>query len=92
MWLCGVVIVDTGRTPGIGIYVLRGEVPDTNVSLSHSPEGELDWVPCQQLEGLPMVEDLPVLLPRVLAARPGDPPFSALSYYNAQEELILQFS
>ena len=27
LWLCGVVTVDTGQEPGIGIYVLKGECP-----------------------------------------------------------------
>lgn len=80
LWLCGVVLVDTGQDPGIGIYVLRGTAG--HGSLVSSPEGNLEWVPAGQIDRLPLVADLYVLLPRILDMRPGDPPFSALITYD----------
>ena len=41
IWLCGVVIIDTGQEVGIGIYVLRGEIKGLDQAPSSSEEGEL---------------------------------------------------
>ncbi len=89
LWLCGVVTVDTGSPVGIGLYVLRGEAPQGE--LTPSKEGSLEWVDAQSVYKLPLVEDLPVLLPAVLAMHPGDPPFSACSSYNEAGKLQIRF-
>jgi 8-oxo-dGTP diphosphatase len=90
-WICGVVLIDTGESPGIGIYVLRGEAGPGE--LRASAEGELVWAPINQaLYEQPLVEDLPVLLPRVLSQQRGSAPFSALYQYNHQGRLQMHFS
>jgi len=89
LWLCGVVIVETGQNPGIGIYVLRGEC--NSGELLPSKEGALEWVPIKDLNRIQMVEDLPELLPHVLNMKPGDPPFSALYAYDANGKLHIRF-
>jgi len=100
LWLCGTVIIDTGGIPGIGLYVLRGEyrensVDDGNLSKngapSESPDGTLEWVPIAKINDLPLVEDLPILLPRVLQMRLSDPPFSAIYTYNEKDQLEVTF-
>lgn len=87
--LCGVVTIDTGQPPGVGLFVFTGEWAAGE--LQASPEGSPEWVSCAALAGLPLVEDLPLLLPRVLAHQPGDPPFSAHSWYNTEGRLQMQF-
>jgi 8-oxo-dGTP diphosphatase len=87
--LCGVVTVDAGQETGIGLYVLRGERPAGE--LSASSEGTPEWVRLSELAQLPLVEDLPLLLPRVLAIEPGVPPFSAHTWYDAQGRLQMRF-
>lgn len=87
--LCGVVMVDTGQAPGVGLFIFTGEW--AGGELRASPEGSLEWISSLALEGLPLVEDLPLLLPRVLAHQPGDPPFSAHSWYNTGGRLQMQF-
>jgi 8-oxo-dGTP diphosphatase len=89
LWLCGTVIVDTGESIGIGIFVWRGECPSGEPN--PSSEGLAEWVPYAEINHLPLVEDLYVLLPRILTMQPGDPPFSACSAYNAQGELVINF-
>ncbi len=95
LWLCGLITIDTGEEIGVGIFVLRGDIPasgsDYFESLPSSPEGSLEWVPINQLYSLPLVEDLPILLPRVLGANPGDQPFSAHYLYDASERLMIVF-
>jgi len=89
LWLCGTITVDTGEEIGIGIYVLRGECPTGEPA--PSPEGTLEWVPFPAIHHLPLVEDLPTLLPKVLAMRPGDPPFAAHYSYNEADQLVIRF-
>lgn len=87
--LCGVVIVDVGSDPGIGLYVFVGEAPPG--SPSASPEGEPVWQDIDRLEELDLVEDLPALIPRALASYRGAPPFSAIYMYDSSGMLHTQF-
>jgi len=89
LWLCGVVMVDASDTVGVGIYVVRGEY--ASGELSSSEEGKLEWVDPAGVESLPLVEDLRVLLPRVLAMKQGDIPFSAVYTYDRDENLQIEF-
>ncbi len=56
-----------------------------------SPEGTLEWVKQDQLNTLDLVEDLPELLPKVLAMRPNDTPFFARYHYDEHERLVITF-
>ena len=88
--LCGTVLVDTGQNPGVGIFVFTGACPKGQPT--PSPEGTLEWVEFDQVQTLPAVEDLPVLLERIRKLEPGDPPFSARSFYDAGGHLQLVFT
>lgn len=90
LWLCGTLLVDSGQRTGIGIYVYRGEI--SSAKPVPSSEGTLEWVDIDCLSDLPLVEDLPALLPRVLSTQPGMPPFSARSFYDSEERLQVIFS
>jgi 8-oxo-dGTP diphosphatase len=89
LWLCGTVIVDAGEM-GIALYVFSGECADCEPAPSR--EGLAEWIPYNNMADLPFVEDLPVLLSRIHAMKRGDPPFSARSYYDGQERLIVEFA
>ncbi len=88
--LYGTVVVDGGGNPGVGIYIFSGEY--SRGELQPSGEGALEWVPVSHLAKLPVVEDLPVLLERILTMKLGDPPFSARSSYDKEQKLVIQFS
>lgn len=88
--LCGTVIVDSGRNPGICLYVFSGECPEGEPK--PSIEGAAEWVALEALRDLPVVEDLPVLLGRIRAMDRGDVPFSARSLYTEAGELIVRFA
>jgi 8-oxo-dGTP diphosphatase len=88
--LCGTVVVDTGENPGIGIYIFSGECPEGEPK--PSAEGMLEWVDLSGLPKLQVVEDLPVFLARIQKMEPGDPPFSARSYYEDGGNLIVKFT
>jgi len=78
--LCGTVVVDTGKNPGVGIYIFTGECPDGHPI--PSGEGMLEWVPFSKVSRLDSVEDLPDFLNAIQKMKSGDPPFSARSYYE----------
>jgi len=91
LWLCGTVIVDAGdANAGIGLYLFSGEGLEGEPQ--PSKEGLAEWIPFDRIGELPVVEDLPILLSRIHHMQRGDPPFSARSYYDKQERLIVEFA
>ncbi|MBM3145769.1 MAG: NUDIX domain-containing protein [Chloroflexi bacterium] len=89
LWLCGAIIVDTGTSPGIGIYIFRGDCPQGEIR--PSAEGSLEWIPISEIQNQPLVEDLNILLPKVLALKRGDPPLSLLYSYDEKDQLRIRF-
>jgi len=89
LWLVGTVIVDTGSDTGIALFVMKGSCSEGDARPSE--EGDLEWIPLKEILEKPLVEDLPVLLPRVLKQKVSDPPFAARYYYNEGEKLVVEF-
>jgi len=89
LWLCGTVVVDTGQSPGICLYVFSGDCKEGE--LKPSNEGTVAWVQIDALGKLPVVEDLPVLLGRIHQMRRGDDPFAARSFYDDRDNLVVSF-
>lgn len=88
--LCGTVMIDAGSDGGIGLFVYKGQTNTRNVF--HSEEGSLEWIPVSDLNQYPLVDDLPVLLPRVIQWKTGDPEFSARYYYDEDQHLHMIFA
>lgn len=76
--------------PGVMLFVFTATA--TTRKLLSSEEGKPEWVPRDQLDEIDLVEDLPRLLPRVLAMGPKDPPFFAIYTYDEQDQLVMSFS
>jgi 8-oxo-dGTP diphosphatase len=89
LWLCGTVIVDTGRNPGVCLFVFSGDGAGPHPA--GCVEGETRWVSLENLAELPVVEDVPVILDRLHRMRPGDVPFAARSYYDKEGRLAINF-
>ena len=89
-WLCAVVTIDTQQPAGIGLFVFRGEAAAGDIQPSN--EGDIAWISRQQLPNLPLVEDLPDLLPRVLSMEQNQGPIFAQYTYNATGKLMINFS
>lgn len=87
--LCGMITIDTGQNPGILLFVITGTCPQGEPR--ESPEGKPEWVAVSKLLTLPLVEDLPALLPRVLAHQPGDPPFAGQYRYDEAGKMQITF-
>ena len=88
LWLCGTLIVDVGET-GICLYIFSGELLDGEPM--PSKEGLAEWVSFDRIGEFDVVEDVPILLSKIRHMQRGDPPFSALSYYDEQDKLIVEF-
>jgi 8-oxo-dGTP diphosphatase len=87
--LCGTILVDAGQSTGIAIYVYKGNY-EGGEPVS-SAEGQLEWVDICDLDSFPLVEDLRILLPRLLGMTPSDLPFSALYDYDENDRLRIRF-
>lgn len=83
--LRGIVHITMPEPPGIVLFVYTGTTED--VPLIASEEGVPTWVHRDDLDSLPLVEDLPVLLPRILA--PG--PLNYATYGVTEDGLRIDF-
>ena len=88
LWLCGTAIVDAGDT-GICLFLFSGESLDGEPKPSE--EGVAEWIAYDVISGLPVVEDLPILLSKIHHMQRGDPPFFAWSHYDENEKLVVKF-
>jgi 8-oxo-dGTP diphosphatase len=86
-----VVHADAGD-PAVGIlfFVFTAVADDEQVRPSE--EGTLEWAPIHALPVERMVEDLPVLLPKVLKMGRDDPPIFAAYAYDEQDRLVIRFA
>lgn len=91
--LVGVITIDTGESPGIGLFVLKGDLPLENgfPVIRSNKEGALAWIKIEELDKLTLVEDLSTLLPVMLTVNPDDAPFSARYKYKEDGQLIIEF-
>jgi 8-oxo-dGTP diphosphatase len=86
----GVIHVDAGAATGILVFVFSAE--SASRSFTANDEGTLEWVARDQMDDLPLVEDLPVLIPLIFDGPDDAPPFFAHSSYDAHDEQILLFA
>jgi 8-oxo-dGTP diphosphatase len=66
--LRAIIHVTLPEPPGVMLFVFLGEAPQGEPRASE--EGAPIWVKQNALEELPLVEDLPLLLPRILSPGP----------------------
>lgn len=81
--LRGVLLVDTGEDVGIELHVFHGEY--LSGELISTREGKPGWFPLNRLGELPLVDDGPALIGKILSMQPGSPPFCARSFYENGE-------
>ncbi|MBN2302870.1 MAG: 8-oxo-dGTP diphosphatase [Anaerolineae bacterium] len=90
----GTMHVDVGHNNGILVFVFSAEADSRD--FTNSDEGTLEWVPRDRIHTLPLVEDLPVLIPLLFEGDPGAPqnatPFFAHSSYDTNDTLIMRFA
>jgi 8-oxo-dGTP diphosphatase len=82
--------IDSGEASGITLFVFIGHSQAREVV--ESDEGTLEWVAIDQIETLPLVDDIAIILPRVLALRPDDPPLFVHVSYDLHDQLVMRFA
>jgi len=87
--LVGTLQVDVEPEAGISVYIFTGE--SVKGDPHPSEEGSLDWIPFAELEQYPLVDDVVILLNKIRAMDMESPPFSARSFYDENENLIVRF-
>jgi len=90
--LRGVINIPVDAEANAGILVFCFTATAETREVHPSEEGALEWVPRTRLLELDLVEDLPTLLPRVLAMETSDPPFFAYYRYDEQDRLVTTFT
>lgn len=85
--LCGLVMIDVGGSPGIGLYAYAGEADSGDPR--PGPEGDLAWLPLHSIERERLVEDLPTLLPALMRCYRDRTVLSALYGYDESGRLTI---
>ncbi len=80
------------RDPGVGIMLFVFTAEAAGQAVIPSEEGTLEWLPRNALPLEHVMEDLPVLLPRLLAMGPGDPPLSIVYTYDDDDRLAVSIA
>jgi 8-oxo-dGTP diphosphatase len=83
--------IDTGDANGIMLFVFTA-ISDSREVVSDQNEGTLHWIPLAKIAELDLVEDLPVIIPRVAAMLPADPPLFVHLSYDAADRLQMRFA
>jgi 8-oxo-dGTP diphosphatase len=88
--LKGLVHVSAGA-PDKGVMLFIFTARALRRDTSASTEGALEWVPVSRVSDYDLVEDLYILLPRVLSMPDQAPPLFAHYGYDQQDELVIRF-
>jgi 8-oxo-dGTP diphosphatase len=88
--LRGIVHIDSGAAAGIIMFVWTALAPHREVQ--PCAEGDLEWHPVDRLPTTDLVDDLAVILPRVLSMAPDEAPFHAHYSYDEQNQLVIRWA
>lgn len=82
--------IDAGEKTGIMLLVFTA----TSESRSVVPneEGTLHWIPQYRVLEFDLVDDLPHILPRLLAMQAGDVPLFVHVSYSSQDQILMRFA
>ncbi len=86
--LVAVYNIDAGADTGITLFVFLGESAARTVI--DSEEGTLEWVEIDQIGQHDLVEDIDIILPKILALPPGAPPLFVHVSYDAADHMRLR--
>ncbi len=82
--------IDAGAVTGIILFVFIGDSLSREVV--PNSEGTLHWVARDEVAKLDLVEDLPLLLPRILAMQPGEAPLFVHVSYDSNDLIQMRFA
>jgi 8-oxo-dGTP diphosphatase len=87
---CAQIMVDVSEELGVAIFVFRGKLNNSNFEISS--EGSLSWVALDALATVPIVEDLPTLIPRIAAHQVNSPTIFGKYTYDLDGNLLISLS
>jgi 8-oxo-dGTP diphosphatase len=90
--LRGTINIPVDEASNTGILVFVFSATSATRDARPSKEGALEWVPRNRVTDFDLVEDLPIILPRVLAMEAADAPFHAHYHYDEDDRLVVAFS
>ncbi len=82
--------IDAGEASGILLFVFTAISKSRDV-IANS-EGTLHWIPQDDVLNFDLVEDIPYVLPRILAMQPMDAPLFLHVSYDESDQLMLRFA
>jgi len=82
----GSIIIDMDQNEGILIFIFAGNTDSKSVR--SGTEGELQWIPVDQISDFPLVGDLYTLIPKVMDP---DNKFISGHYHYENNELFMRF-
>lgn len=89
--LRGVHHINTQQNTGILLFVFTAH-SDTKILAPTGDEGTLEWLAIDQLGQYALVEDLPLILPRILNMGSNERPYFAYVSYDEQDAIHMQFA
>lgn len=88
--LCAVYNVDAGEATGIILFVFTAQADSRDVTAND--EGTLHWVKRGEISTLDLVDDLPMLLPRILALGADEPPIFYHVSYDSNDVIQMRIA
>ncbi|MEO8394691.1 MAG: NUDIX domain-containing protein [Chloroflexota bacterium] len=82
--------IDAGEVTGIVLFVFTA-LSESREVVANS-EGTLHWIARADVNTLDAVEDLPLILPRILALTPNDAPLFVHVSYDADDVIQMRFA
>lgn len=89
--LCAVYNIDAGEATGVMLFVFTC-TSESRTFTSDEREGTLHWISRQEVMTLDLVEDLPIILPRILSEPDNLLPLFVHVSYDEQDRMHLQFA
>jgi 8-oxo-dGTP diphosphatase len=86
----GLINIDVGQETGVllAVFVAHSDVRETRPSA----EGMLEWVPLDRIHEYDLVQDIPILLERIVDTAKETIPFFARYAYDSRDQLCITFA
>jgi 8-oxo-dGTP diphosphatase len=82
--------LDAGADTGIILFVYTA-ISDSRNFIDDGKEGNLEWIAVDALKDFDLVEDLPIILPKILEMSETAPPYSVHVSYDENDDIQMQF-
>lgn len=82
--------IHAGASTGIMLFVFTAYSDSRDVIAGE--EGTLHWIPGEHISDYDLVDDLPIILPRVLAMHDTDPPLFVHVSYDAHDMMLFRIA